>query len=100
MVCRSGAKNSADTAATSSIVIASINASVSSSVRYCSPYSSVPAARYIFDDGLSSESVSCPFNCDFAAASSCAGRPSRATRASSSLIASTASYAFAGAVPT
>ena len=64
-------------------VTASTSASISSSVRYGSPYSSTAAQRYIRDVTLSSESVICPLSWLLPIASSSSGSPRSATSASS-----------------
>src|SRR6185437_5013149 len=99
-VCRSGSKYARDTSATDSGVIASIRARTSSSERNGSSYSATPAARYIRDDGLSSDRVTWPLSWLFPSAISPGVRLSAARRASSSRIAARASTAVSGAVPT
>src|SRR6266566_3892055 len=89
-VCRSGAKNSAANAATSSAVSASTVFSTSSRLRYDSPYTAVLAKRYILAVGLSSDNISCPSVCCFASSSAAPRSPSVAMRANSALIAATA----------
>src|SRR6266550_4179594 len=98
-VCRSGAKNSAAIADTSSAVSASTVRSTSSRLRYDSPYTAVLAKRYILAVGLSSDNISCPSVCCFASSSASPRNPSLAMRANSALIASTAFSALPGCVP-
>src|SRR6266550_3354609 len=99
-VCRSGAKNSAATAAISSSVSPPTAASTWSRLWYGSPCTGKPAKRYIRADGLSRDSISWPCVCCFASASAAPVSPARASLAYSSRIAAAACDAVLGWVPT
>src|SRR2546422_5762415 len=99
-VCRSGAKNFAANADTSSAVSASTVRSTSSRLRYGSLYNAVLAKRYILAVGLSSDSISCPNVCCFASSSASPRSPSLAMRANSARIASTDFSSRACCLPT
>src|SRR5256884_576009 len=96
IVWRSGAKNSAAIADTSSAVSAATMRNTSSRLRYASPYTAVLAKRYMRAVGLSSDSISCPRVGCFASSSASPRSPSRPSRADSTCVASTASAARAG----